>query len=143
MNVGRQISYLASSSTTLAATAGSTTTLQPGQVQTGFSMVVLPHIVDGREVLLQTSVNISSLLQLSTITSNGSSIQSPDVSTSNFIQRVKIRSGDTLVIAGFDQDNLSAVANGVGAATNPVMGSRQTKGKRTILVVVLQPTVAI
>lgn len=143
VNVGRQISYLASSSTTLAATAGSTTTLQPGQVQTGFSMVVLPHIVDGREVLLQTSVNISSLLQLSTITSNGSSIQSPDVSTSNFIQRVKIRSGDTLVIAGFDQDNLSAVANGVGAATNPVMGSRQTKGKRTILVVVLQPTVAI
>lgn len=143
VNVGRQISYLASSSTTLAATAGSTTTLQPGQVQTGFSMVVLPHIVDGREVLMQTSINISSLLQLSTISSNGSTIQSPDVSTSNFIQRVKIRSGDTLVIAGFDQDNLSAVANGVGDATNPLMGSRQTKGKRTILVVVLQPTVSM
>jgi type IVB pilus formation R64 PilN family outer membrane protein len=143
VNVGRQISYLASSSTTIAATAGSTTSLQPGQVQTGFSMVLLPHIIDGREILMQTSVNISSLLQLSTITSGGSSIQSPDVATSNFIQRVKIRSGDTLVIAGFDQDKLSAVANGVGSATNSAMGSRQTEGKRNILVVVIQPNVAL
>lgn len=143
VNVGRQISYLASSSTTVTSTAGSTTSLQAGQVQTGFSMVLLPHIVDGKEVLLQASINLSSLLGLPTITSGTASIQSPDVSTSNFIQRVRINSGDTLVIAGFDQDNLSAVAAGVGNADNAAMGSRQTKGKRNIIVVILQPTVAI
>lgn len=142
VNVGRQISYLASSSTTVTATAGSTTSLQPGQVQTGFSMVILPHIIDGKEVLLQASVNMSSLLQLATITSGGSSIQSPDVATSNFIQRVRINSGDTLVIAGFDQDRLSAVANGVGSADNWAMGSRNTSGKRNILVIIIQPVVA-
>jgi type IVB pilus formation R64 PilN family outer membrane protein len=142
VNIGRQVSYLASSSTTLTSTAGSTTSLQAGQVQTGFSMVLLPHIVDGKEVLLQASVNLSSLLGLPTITSGGSSIQSPDVSTSNFIQRVRINSGDTLVIAGFDQEKLSAVAAGVGNADNAAMGSRRTSGKRNILVIIIQPTVA-
>jgi len=143
VNVGRQVSYLASSSTTVTASAGSTTSLQPGQVQTGFSMVVLPHIIDGKELLLQSSINISSLLQLATITSGTSSIQSPDVSTSNFIQRVKLNSGDLLVMAGFDQDNLSAVSNGVGQATNTLLGSRTTSGTRKLLVVLVQPTVAI
>lgn len=143
VNVGRQISYLASSSTTVTAAVGSTVSLQPGQINTGFSMVVLPHIVDGKEVLLQASINMSSLLQLATITSGSSSIQSPDIATSNFIQRVRISSGDTLVIAGFDQDNLSAVANGVGSADNAALGSRATSGKRNILVIMIQPTVAI
>lgn len=143
VNVGRQISYLASSSTTQAANAGTTTSLTPGQVQTGFSMVLIPHIIDGKEILIQSSVNLSSLLQLATITSGGSSIQSPDISTSNFIQRVRMMSGDTLVMAGFDQDKLSAVSNGVGEAKNTLFGTRDSSGKRTMLVILLQPTVSI
>lgn len=143
VNVGRQVSYLASSATTQAAQAGTTTTLTPGLVQTGFSMVVLPHIIDGKELLIQSSVNLSSLLQMATITSGSSSIQSPDISTSNFIQRVRMMSGETLVVAGFDQDKLSAVANGVGNAKNPLLGSRDSSGKRTLLVILIQPTVAV
>ena len=143
VNVGRQISYLAASSTTQTTNAGTTTSLIPGQVQTGFSMVLIPHIIDGKEILIQSSVNLSSLLQLATITSGGTSIQSPDISTSNFIQRVRMMSGDTLVMAGFDQDKLSAVSNGVGEAKNTLLGSRNSSGKRTMLVILLQPTVAI
>lgn len=142
VNVGRQVSYLASSSTTVTASAGSTTSLTPGQVQTGFSMVLVPHIIDGKELLMQSSVNLSSLIKLSTVTSGGASIQSPDMSTSNFIQRVRMTSGDTLVVAGFDQDNLSAVSNGVGAAKNNFLGSQEATGKRTLLVVLIQPTVS-
>jgi type IVB pilus formation R64 PilN family outer membrane protein len=143
VNVGRQISYLASSSTTTTTNAGTTTSLTPGQVQTGFSMVLIPHIIDGKEILIQSSINLSSLLQLATITSGTSSIQSPDISTSNFIQRTRMMSGDTLVMAGFDQDKLSAVSNGVGEAKNTIFGSRDSSGKRTMLVILLQPTVSI
>lgn len=139
VNVGRRISYLASSATTLAATAGSTTTLTPGAIQTGFSMTLVPHIMDNRELLLQYSIDISSLLALNTISSNGSTIQTPDISTSNFIQRVRLKTGDTLVVAGFDQDNLSAVADGIGSAQNVALGSRTGKTKRTMLVVLIQP----
>ena len=105
-------------------------------------MVLVPHIIDGKELLMQSSVNLSSLVKLTTVTSGGASIQSPDMSTSNFIQRVRMKSGDTLVVAGFDQDNLSAVSNGVGNAKNSLLGSQDANGKRTMLVVLIQPTVA-
>lgn len=142
VQVGRQISYLASSSTTLSGNAGAMTTLQPGQVNTGFSMVVLPHVMDGKELLLQSSINISSLVALKSNSSGSMTIQSPDVATSNFIQRVRMQSGDTLVLAGFDQDNLSAVSSGVGDAKNLLMGSTSGKSKRTMLVILVQPAIA-
>lgn len=142
VNVGRKISYLASSSSTQTPNVGSTTSLTPGSVQTGFSMTLIPHIIDERELLLQYSLDLSSLLRLTTITSGTSSIQAPDVSTSNFIQRVRMQTGETLVVAGFDQDNLSAVSNGIGSAENPVLGSRNGTSKRTMLVVLIQPNVS-
>jgi type IVB pilus formation R64 PilN family outer membrane protein len=140
VNVGRRISYAASSATTVTASAGSTTTLTPGSIQTGFSMTLVPHILDSRELLLQYSIDVSSLIALNTFTSSGSSIQTPDISTSNFIQRVRLRSGDTLVVAGFDQDNLSAVKGGIGSPDNVALGGRrQGNTKRTMLVVLVQP----
>ena len=143
VNVGRRVSYLASSSTTQTANVGETTALTPGTVQTGFSMTLVPHIIDGKEMLLQYSLELSSLLRLSTITSGTSSIQAPDISTSNFIQRVRIQSGETLVVAGFDQDNLSAVSNGIGSAENAALGSRNGTRKRAMLVVLIQPNIAL
>lgn len=142
VNVGRKVSYLASSSTTQTPNVGSTTSLTPGSVQTGFSMTLIPHILDSHELLLQYSLDLSSLLKLNTITSGTSSIQAPDVSTSNFIQRVRMQTGETLVVAGFDQDNLSAVANGIGSPDNKLLGSRNGSSKRSMLVVLIQPNIA-
>ena len=143
VNVGRRVSYLASSATTQTANVGSTTSLTPGTVQTGFSMTLVPHIIDSKEILLQYSLDLSSLLQLKTITSGDSTIQTPDVSTSNFIQRVRIQTGETLVVAGFDQDNLSAVADGIGSPKNALMGQQTGLTKRSMLVILIQPNLAL
>ena len=142
VNVGRRVSYLAASATSQTANVGSTTSLTPGTVSTGFSMTLVPHIIDGQELLLQYAIDLSSLLAIKTISSGGSSIEAPDVSTSSFLQRVRLKSGETLVVAGFDQDNLSAVAQGVGHPENTLMGQRNGSSKRTMLVVLIQPTVA-
>lgn len=143
VNVGRRVSYLAASATTQTPNVGSTTSLTPGTVQTGFSMTLVPHIIDGKELLLQYSLDLSSLLRLKSITSGTSTIETPDISTSNFIQRVRIQSGETLVVAGFDQDNLSAVADGIGSPQNTLMGQRNGTTKRTMLVVLIQPNLSL
>lgn len=145
VNVGRRVSYLASSSITAATVAGGvpTVTLTPGTVQTGFSMTLVPHIIDDKEMLIQYSLDLSSLLQMKQITSGQSMIETPDVSTSNFIQRVRMQTGETLVVAGFDNDNLSAVANGIGSAQNQLMGQRNGTSKRSMLVVVIQPNLSL
>lgn len=143
VNVGRRISYLASSTTSQTANVGTSTSLTPGTVSTGFSLSLVPHIIDGRELLLQYSVDLSSLLRMQTISSGGSTIEVPDVASSSFIQRVRLASNETLVVAGFDQDNLSAVAEGVGHAQNTLMGQRNGTAKRTMLVITIQPTLAM
>lgn len=142
VNVGRRVSYLASSTTTTTASVGSSVSLTPGTVDTGFSMTLVPHILDQDEMMLQYSMDLSSLLRMNDIVSGTSKIQAPDISTSNFIQRIRMNSGETLVVAGFDQSNLSAVANGVGAPENVLFGSRNKANKRTMLVILVQPVIA-
>ena len=144
IQVGRQTAYLASSTTTLGtAGTGNTVTLQPGQVTTGFSMNMLPHILDSNRLMLQYSGDISTLTNLSTVNSGGSSIQTPEIDTRNFLQRTFLNSGETLVVTGFEQFALNGNTQGIGHAENLALGGRLTTANtRTVLVVLIQPVVA-
>lgn len=144
IQVGRQTSYLASSSTTIG-TAGSPsiTTLQPGLITTGFSMNLVPHMLDDKKLLLQYAMDLSSLINLATVSSGGSSIQTPEIETRNFLQRVMLNSGDTLVVTGFEQSSISGNMQGVGSADNTALGGGVNGSKnKTILVVLIQPVIA-
>lgn len=144
LQVGKQTSYLASSTTTIGTGgAGNTTTLQPGLITTGFSMNLLPHMLTDSQMLLQYAVDLSSLTNISTVTSGGSSIQTPEIDTRNFIQRVRVNSGDTLVVTGFEQSSLTGNMQGVGKASNVALGGGTDNSKnRTVLVMLMQPVVA-
>lgn len=143
VQVGRQTAYLASSSTTTTANVGSTTSITPGVVTTGFSMNLLPHVLEEGRLLLQYAIDISSLDRMVTVSSGGSSIQTPEVQTRNFLQRVAVRSGETLVLSGFEQTENSATTQGVGSAQNTWAGGG-VKGnkKRDVIVVLITPMVA-
>lgn len=144
IQVGRQLSYLASSTTTIGTGgAGNTTTLEPGVVTTGFSMSVLPHILDDGRLMLQYTGDISSLVNISTVTSGGSSIQTPEIDTRNFLQRVIMKSGETLVLTGFEQNTLNSAKQGIGSASNIALGgSIKNSNNRSLLVVLIQPIVS-
>jgi type IVB pilus formation R64 PilN family outer membrane protein len=125
-------SYLAGSSTQTT-DYGQTVELTPGEVTTGFAMTVVPHIMENRKVVLQYTINLSSLDDLKTIAVAGTEMQLPQVSTRAFGQRVSMQMGQTLVLAGFAQSsqtdvkNLGLFAVGKGAGY-----------KRTILVVTIE-----
>lgn len=141
VQVGKQTAYLASSTTTIGTGgAGNTVSLTPGTVTTGFSLSMLPHILDGEKMMLQYSGDISSLTAMYTVSSGNSSIQTPEIDTRNFMQRVLIGSNETLVVTGFEQFNLSGQAQGVGNAENVALGGGvATKKGKTVLVVLIQP----
>jgi type IVB pilus formation R64 PilN family outer membrane protein len=144
IQVGRQTSYLASSNTTIGTVgAPSTTALQPGLITTGFSMNLVPHLLDSKRLLLQYAVDLSSLLSLATVESGGSSIQTPEIETRNFLQRVMLNSGDTLIVTGFEQATQSGAMQGVGDASNIALGGgvKGTKNKM-VLVILIQPVIA-
>lgn len=142
VNVGRQIAYLASSTTTTTEGSGTSTSLQPGMINTGFSMNLVPHIQDGDQLLLQYAIDLSALKNIYTVESGDSSIQTPEIESRKFMQRVKLNSGDTLVVAGFEQANTDTDQSGIGSVANALLGGGMNGSRdRNALVILIQPVV--
>jgi len=140
VQVATQQSYLASISTTTTDTS-TATSMTPGTVTTGFNMSLLPYVMNGTEdMLLQYSVNLSSLNSLDTFSSNGSTIQLPNIDNRIFSQRVKIHSGQTLVLSGFEQTADSTKKQGVGSPNNILFGGGMSGSKnKQVIVIAITP----
>ena len=82
-----------------------TNALIPGNLTTGFSMIVTPHILDNNKIILQYSVSLSNLDKMNEFKSGSSTIQTPDYSSRSFTQRVALESGSTLLLAGFETES--------------------------------------
>jgi type IVB pilus formation R64 PilN family outer membrane protein len=144
VQVATQQSYLAQISTTNTAHVGSQTSLTPGTVTTGFNLTLLPHILDDGTVMMQFYTNISSLTSLQTFTSGsgstGESIQLPTVDTRNFLQRISMKSGQTLVIGGYEGIVDNGTQSGIGSPANYVAGGGFTAQRsREVIVILISP----
>lgn len=139
LQIGSEVSFLASSSTTTTTNAGTTQALTPGTVRTGLMMFLLPRAMPKSEVIMQMSLSINSLVQLRTITSGSTTIESPDVTTKNFQQIARLKSGEAIVLAGFRQmtDNYSSA--GVTRDIPWLFGSKYAQDNRTDTIVLITP----
>lgn len=137
MQVANQVTYLAQSGTTNTANVGSSTTLTPGVVTTGFTATFLPQIVNGR-ILLTMDMTNSVLNSINQASSNGSTIQTPNVSSTTFQQSVSLTPGAALMLAGLQQDNSAVNRSGVGSANNWLFGGGVdgTRQKKLIAIVI-------
>ena len=108
----KRIAYLAGTSASQT-DYGQTTEITPGEITTGFAMTIMPHILDGRRVLLQYSINLTSLDELKEFSTKDLTVQLPKTSTRAFSQRSTLQMGQTLVLAGF-QDQAQRLANSIG-----------------------------
>lgn len=143
IQVATQQGYLASISTTNTANVGSQTSLTPGTVTTGFNMTLLPHMLDDGTVLMQFYTNLSVLDALQTVTSGGSNplqIQTPEIDTRNFLQRVAMKSGETLVISGYEGAADNSTQQGVGKPSNILLGGGyDARHSREVIVILITP----
>lgn len=142
LQIGNQVSYVASSQTTATANVGSTTSLTPGSVTTGFNMILLPYVLPSNEMLLQSSINISSLTRIRPVTSGTTTIEVPEVNSQIFSQTARLRAGETLVLSGFEELSDSTSKSGVGSPNNIIFGGqRNRQGSRDVIVVLITPII--
>lgn len=83
---------------------GQTTEISPGEITVGFSLTVTPHILDRRSLILQYNCSLVSLDEMREYNSEFMKVEMPKVSTRAFSQRVTMKMGETLVLAGFEQE---------------------------------------
>lgn len=145
VRVSKTTSYLESTSVTVQANAGSTTQMNPGTLDTGFSMQVLPHITnDGKRMLMQVMLSLSSLDTMQTVSSpdGTSTIQLPTTSSRDFVQRAWLKSGQSLVLAGFKSTDTTDNSGGVVDAKAWYLGgSRSVSKKNESIVIVITPVI--
>jgi type IVB pilus formation R64 PilN family outer membrane protein len=98
----RREAYLAATSTSTTE-YGQTAALTPGEITTGFAMTVVPHILEGRRVILYYSIDLSSVEDIVSFQTGGSTVQLPKVASRAFSQRMNLKMGQTIVLAGFEQ----------------------------------------
>lgn len=142
IQIGNVTGYVASSSTTSTASVGTSSSLQPATITSGFNMMLLPKLLDKENMLLMITLSISSKPTFQTFTSNDSSVQTPDYDTKNVAPKVQLKSGQTLVITGFDEDSENAKKSGVGSASFFGLGGGRTRSTtHSAMVVLVTPIV--
>lgn len=144
IQVAKSTAYLAQSQTLLSGGASelAQTTLTPGSVTAGFNMNVMPFILpDDKNMLLQFSIGLSALSgPIRSFESNGSRIELPELEQSIFSQKVRIKSGETLVLSGYEQSALAGTRQGVGDSRFWAFGGGgATDNRRQVIVILITP----
>lgn len=119
------------------------------EIETGFTMDVLPRIMEHGRLMLMFNLTLSDLLSLEkvnlddgTAQGGGQYIQNPVIESRGFTQEVALKSGQTLVLTGYERVENSTNKSGVGSAQNSLLGGTATAEKtRSILVILLTPVV--
>ena len=131
LQVSNSNGYLASVQTTNTANVGSSTSLTPGSVISGFSGTFLP-LVRGQRIFLEYALSLSQNLGFLTAESGGNQIQVPNTALQTTSNRVSVKSGDTVVLAGFEQSN-NRTNNSLGLST----GVTSASVEKTALVITM------
>ncbi|MEY2117136.1 PilN family type IVB pilus formation outer membrane protein [Rhodanobacter sp. FW106-PBR-R2A-1-13] len=143
VQVAHQTSYLASSQTSNVASVGSSTALQPGLITSGFNMDLVPDVLaDGETILLQYNMSLSSDPTLRTVTSGNSSVELPTMDAKVLSHKVRLRSGETLILSGFEQTSNNGTRQGIGSPSLWLLGGGMRRAdQRVVLVVMITPIV--
>jgi type IVB pilus formation R64 PilN family outer membrane protein len=115
--------------------------LTPGEITTGFSLTLLPILLDSNQVLLECGLSLSSLKSLTSFNSGSGTglqtIQQPSVANFAVLQRLVAKSNETIVLSGFDAELLQSQQ--VDPLLNNLPGSRKGTKDRTTTVVLITP----
>jgi type IVB pilus formation R64 PilN family outer membrane protein len=124
-----------------------TFTITPGSVTTGLILNFLPRIQEDGDVLLQYGIQLSELAELETFTPDptdpsAGSVQLPVVNTKNFLQTASLRSGETLVLTGYEGNQARDQRSGVGHPNFFLLGgSADADARRNIVVIAIRPSI--
>ncbi len=119
-------------------------TVDQDNLETGFSMQLLPNILENGKILLLFRMSVRELLKMSTQTIGEVTLQLPEVEERSFMQEVIMESGQMLVVSGFEKQTNNDKRYGLGDPDFMLLsGSRETAAQRDVLVVILTPQVLV
>ena len=119
-------------------------TVDQDDLETGFSMQLLPNVLENGKILLLFRMSVRELLRMQQQTIGEVTLQLPEVEERSFMQEVIMESGQMLVVSGFEKQESNDTRYGLGDPDFMALsGSRETSATRDVLVVILTPQVLV
>ena len=147
LSVTNSKTYLRSISAGALTTAGAVSsgpTLTVADLNTGFTLSLVPAILDSNRVLLESSIGISStreLQQYSTGTGFGQAVlQQPNVDNFQNVQRVSMSLGESLVLLGYQYEEARTTVTDV--VRDKIPASRLGVGSKKSVIILLTPSLS-
>lgn len=143
--IGKERNYLKSIENTT--TSGSTNTqskLESGTLETGFSVAMQANIAMDNSMILSFTLFNGDLVgnKIDTFTSGSSSIQLPNLNKFQINQTFPVRSGETVLLMGFETEDEGIDKKGTLSPDNVLFGGGSNLNKeRKVLVIELTPVV--
>lgn len=109
------------------------------ELVTGFSVSLMPIVLDSNRILLQSSLGLNSLRAMKIFSvgsgANQVSVQQPDVDIVGGIQRTNLRSGETMILLGYNYEDARATNTDAIKETLPI-SKATTSSKKTVVILV-------
>lgn len=119
-------------------------TVDQEDLETGFTMQLLPNVLDNGKILLLFRMSVRELLNMASEKIGEVVLQLPEVEERSFMQEVIMESGQMLVVSGFEKQTNSDNRSGLGDPDFMALsGSRASSASREVLVVILTPQVLV
>jgi type IVB pilus formation R64 PilN family outer membrane protein len=119
-------------------------TVDQEDLETGFTMQLLPNVLDNGKILLLFRMSVRELLNMASEKIGEVVLQLPEVEERSFMQEVIMESGQMLVVSGFEKQTNSDNRSGLGDPDFMALsGSRASSGSREVLAVILTPQVLV
>ena len=134
--VGKDTSYISTvtnTSTVTTTVPQNTYTPVVSSIHAGFSLQLTPRLLDDGRILLQYSLSLIGLDTLGATNFNTGSgtvpLDLPVTDNRLFVQQSMLRSGQTLIIGGVDQEDLAQNKEGIGSPDNFLLGGGISSNK--------------
>jgi type IVB pilus formation R64 PilN family outer membrane protein len=119
-----------------------TTNIEQGYAKSGFSLGFLPRVTSKGDVNMVFAGDLTQLTDLKERQFDGTTIEFPESTNKSFLQRFVVKSGKSIMVAGFERtENTERVDSLAGKETWVAGGKKSGGQKRVMTIIVLTPYV--
>ncbi len=120
----------------------SSTSAKQATATSGFSLSFLPKVTSNGDVNVLFAGDLTQLRGFNESNIDGTTLQKPNGQNKNFLQRVIVKSGESIMVAGFERTESTHAVDSLAGESTYLLGGRKSGGtKKVITVIVLTPYV--
>lgn len=130
--------YLASVEREISETGGrSSTSVEQGTAKSGFSLSFLPRVTSTGKINMMFAGDLTQLKGFNERSFDGTTIQMPDSQNKNFLQRVIVESGQTIMVAGFERTESAKSVDSLAGEYTYLLGGKKSGGTKKVMTVIM------